>query len=61
MTEKIKSKITLYLIAQAYKENARRMELGLEWLPLRLHTNLIYILMFGPRDPNVDNSVILLR
>ena len=61
MSEEIKSKITLYLIAQAYEENEIRMELGTEWLPLRLHTNLVYILMFGPRDPNVDNSVILLR
>ena len=48
-------------MAKAYQENSKRMELGLEWLPLRLHTNLVYILMFGPRDPNVESSVSLVR
>ena len=54
-------KIVSFILAQAYAMNEVKMQEDEDAPSLRLHMNVIFILMFGARSPDGNPSVLKVR
>ena len=61
VSEPTKDKIVSFILAQAYAMNEEEMKGDEDAPSLRLHMNVIFILMFGARSPDVKDSVLKMK